>query len=233
MPMRRKLNINNKGQGLVETTLAIGVILIGLGAIMVLTIQNVGANALSSQRIVALNLVREGVDAVRAIRDSNWLKAGNSDSSANWFDGLVPTGIYEGARLLVTPPSGNLPLNLRLEFSPPNASANDRTSADTFYRVYRDTSAMGADKYLWQQLDSPGGDLAYTGYNRMIYIDPVCRTSAASPAVVYDDSVDCKEVNEEKVGIRVTIEVSWVPAGSLGSSSRKKISAVEYLYNWK
>lgn len=75
------------GQGLLEATLAIGMILIGLGAVLTLTIQNVSATASSSQRLVAAQLAREGIEAVRDLRDSNWLAANNKKPAQLWDDG--------------------------------------------------------------------------------------------------------------------------------------------------
>ncbi|MBI2636905.1 MAG: hypothetical protein HYW81_01805, partial [Parcubacteria group bacterium] len=64
---------HQQGQGLLETIVALGIIVSGVVGMLNLTISNQTATEDSSERLVATNLAREGVEVVRNIRDSNWL----------------------------------------------------------------------------------------------------------------------------------------------------------------
>lgn len=81
-------------QTLLEAVLAIGVILVSVFASTTLIITTISAGQSSEDKIVAGNLAREGIEIVRGIRDSNWIKrtqnvAGTS-TFVNWDEGLLP-----------------------------------------------------------------------------------------------------------------------------------------------
>ena len=69
-----KKNINNRGETILETVIAMGILAIGVtiaSAIIGSSIRNMNA---SKNRIIAVNIAREGIEAMRNIRDTNWLK---------------------------------------------------------------------------------------------------------------------------------------------------------------
>ena len=70
----RKLNKNNKGFTLLETIVAVGVIVVGLVAALVLINSSLFYVSLIKDRLVAANLNSEGLEVVRNIRDNNWLQ---------------------------------------------------------------------------------------------------------------------------------------------------------------
>jgi type II secretory pathway pseudopilin PulG len=94
---------NNKGETLAETIIALSVLVIAItiaSAIIMNSIRNIG-NAKS--RVIAVNLAREGVEAVRNIRDTNWLfysdrrrQCWNHDPGVASCDGSTPIqpGVY-------------------------------------------------------------------------------------------------------------------------------------------
>ena len=71
------------GQSLIETIVAIFVLTTALTTGLGLAIYSFTTTSLSQNEIIASNLAREGVEVVRAMRDSNWLagdvKGGNWD----------------------------------------------------------------------------------------------------------------------------------------------------------
>jgi len=213
-----------RGQGLLEAILAIGMILVGLGAILTFTLKNIAAAADSGQRIVAANLAREGIDVVRAIRDSNWLAGSNSDPSRLWDDDLQPT---QGAALdFVLPTSASVPAEWAVVY------LNSRDVDDVAYALYRH-----AQDYDWRQFPSgapdpnistPEPNYIKTGYKRILLLDPVCDTGSI---VVEEAVADC--TSGTKIGIRVTATVSWASSGFFGGIERRELSLVEYLYNWR
>lgn len=62
-----------KGQGLLETIVAIGVIVTGLVSVMTLVISNLTGAREAALRYQAVNLAREGIEMVRNARDTGWL----------------------------------------------------------------------------------------------------------------------------------------------------------------
>ena len=87
---------------MVELIVAIAVIEIGIFSVWSLFLVNFNAEREAEMRIVGVNLAREGVEAVKNIRDSNWLKnAKNSvvvpdnPDSAIWpWDKFLEAGDY-------------------------------------------------------------------------------------------------------------------------------------------
>lgn len=78
-----KLIQNNKGFTLLETIVAVGVIMIGLMAVLVLANNSLSFVSLIKDRLVAVNLTSEGLEVARNIRDNNWLQ------SLAWNSGLA------------------------------------------------------------------------------------------------------------------------------------------------
>lgn len=65
------------GESLAESILALSVLAIGMtlsGVVMATSLRNVGS---SRERMIAVNIAREGIEAVKNIRDTNWLKFSN------------------------------------------------------------------------------------------------------------------------------------------------------------
>lgn len=73
--MRRKYASKNKqlGQTLIETLVAIFVLIIGLISALSLAIYSFRSSDTSTKQIVATALAREAVEGVKNIRDNNWL----------------------------------------------------------------------------------------------------------------------------------------------------------------
>lgn len=69
---------NKKGQGLIETVVAIGVITTGLFSVITLVISNLTTQREAAMRYQAINLAREGLELTRNLRDSNWLQGNDS-----------------------------------------------------------------------------------------------------------------------------------------------------------
>ncbi len=80
-----ELKKSNRGFSLLDVIFATGIIVIGLFAVISLLQYMVFVGRLNTDKFVATNLAQEGIEVVRAIRDSNWA-AGRS-----WNDGFPPS----------------------------------------------------------------------------------------------------------------------------------------------
>ncbi|MBU4331507.1 hypothetical protein KKD19_03555 [Patescibacteria group bacterium] len=74
---------SESGQTIVELVVALGVLVVGVLAVLTLTISSQTAIAVSTGHLFASNLAREGIETARAIRDTNWLEADD------WDGGLI------------------------------------------------------------------------------------------------------------------------------------------------
>ncbi|MBU1131852.1 type II secretion system GspH family protein [Patescibacteria group bacterium] len=91
---------NEKGQTLLEAMLAVTVISIVLVGFLSRSSFNYAVSRETFDRNIAVNLARESIEAVRSIRDSNWLKGCPDPSGSNcfsWNSGLLPAGNHLAA----------------------------------------------------------------------------------------------------------------------------------------
>jgi prepilin-type N-terminal cleavage/methylation domain-containing protein len=88
--------INSKGFSLLEVMLALGVITIGLMGVSSLVLQNIQAQDINKNYLIASMLAQEGIELVRNIRDTNFL-LGNDWKSGKV--GLPNTNIIRGASI--------------------------------------------------------------------------------------------------------------------------------------
>ncbi|MBI4276325.1 hypothetical protein HY629_00605 [Candidatus Uhrbacteria bacterium] len=79
-----------RGQGLLETTIAIGILSVGVLSILSLGASQLKAIRAAEDRLVAGELAREGMEIVRSVRDSNWLAGGTT----LWTQGWAADGPY-------------------------------------------------------------------------------------------------------------------------------------------
>ncbi|MFH1990402.1 MAG: prepilin-type N-terminal cleavage/methylation domain-containing protein [Patescibacteria group bacterium] len=86
----RKLDKNNRGLTLLETIVAVGLIVVGLVAALSLITTSLFYVSNIYDRLVAANLTVEGIEVVRNIRDNNWLQ------NRVWNSGLAD-GDYQAA----------------------------------------------------------------------------------------------------------------------------------------
>jgi type II secretory pathway pseudopilin PulG len=87
--MKLKKFFNNSGISILEVVVAILIITIGLVGVMSLVIQNIQAQYINKNILIASGLAQEGLELVRNIRDLNWLTPGNA-----WDQSIVADGTY-------------------------------------------------------------------------------------------------------------------------------------------
>lgn len=174
------------GQGLIEMVVAMAVILTGIIGAVALTISNLSGVGESGTRIVASNLAREGIEIVRNIRDTDWLK------NQTWDIGLENGNDYTAIAIL-NPTANKWGLN----FAPESID-------DPEARLYRDNGV-----YV-QNIITPPGTL--TIYFRLLFLDEICKNNISLAEVIRTSGDSCL-VSETKVGIRIKSEVKWTESG--------------------
>ena len=102
MRILRIANKNHNGFTLIETIVAVGVITIGLISALALITNSLFYVSNINDRLIAANLVAEGLEVVRNIRDNNWLQ------SLPWNNGLA-NGDYQTSynSIALSPYTGN------------------------------------------------------------------------------------------------------------------------------
>lgn len=69
---------NNFGISILEVVVAILIITMGMVGVLSLVIQNIEAQYINKNVLIASGLAQEGLELVRNVRDTNWLAPGNN-----------------------------------------------------------------------------------------------------------------------------------------------------------
>ena len=69
----QKNKLNNKGFSILEASVVMGVVSIGLLGVFSLVLQNIQVQKVNKNMLVASMLAQEGLELVRNIRDDNWI----------------------------------------------------------------------------------------------------------------------------------------------------------------
>lgn len=193
---------------MLEAIIASGIIATAVASALTLTTSSISAEKDSETLLVAGNFAREGIEAVRSLRDSNWL------AGVAWDDGLHSGSDYSG--IPVFAPAAN---TWSINFAP--TAVTDATT-----RLYRYTTGSGnAVVGLFVQGTSQPPNTTGTLFNRIVILDALCDDGAGS-YVIRTSGTDCG--GQEKIGIRVTSRVRWATAGRT-----KNVDMEERMFNWR
>ncbi|MCX6813273.1 MAG: hypothetical protein NTV77_02180 [Candidatus Azambacteria bacterium] len=99
-----KLNKNMAGFTLMETIVAVGLIVVGLVAALALITTSLFYVSNIQDRLAAANLMAEGIEVVRNIRDNNWIQ------NLSWNDGLANGDYQTSYNSTALSPYGGNPL---------------------------------------------------------------------------------------------------------------------------
>ncbi len=214
----------NFGFTILELLLALSVLSVGIMAAFTLSISNLQTAKNNYQRILAVNLAREGIEIVRNIRDTNWLKidknvadcdnfAGNGIEACTWDFGLdreYSAVDYLSPYLLMT-----------------------HGGVDTVEECYADDDcALKIDNNMYVN----GQNGSMSNMARLVHLQAICFDYDQDAYMSYEEgssyvSLDlvCDDLDYEiMVGLRVTAEVYWISNGQPHT-----VELVEDLYNWR
>lgn len=193
------------GQGLLEAVVAIGIIITGLLAILTLTTANIMTAGEASSHLLANNLAREGIEAVRVIRDSSWLENPNQ----SWY-GLMSATNDLTAIAVLNPSSFEWSLDFQVN------NLTDQPAA-----IWRDPNNIF--RQSWESM--PAGSQK-SKFSRLLTIYPICRAPAPSLQEIINQGT-C-QVGWSQIGVRVVSAVGYNERG------RSHVLYLEdLLYNWR
>ncbi|MBI2482633.1 hypothetical protein HYV74_00465 [Candidatus Uhrbacteria bacterium] len=195
------------GQGLLETTIAIGIIMTGLFAALTLVMANVRGSDAAALRFGAVQAAREGVEIARAIRDANWLAG-----SVSWDQGMTGSGDQQYIAVAVLDTETQV---WRFEYVHEDFT---QPAARLVRRV------EGASPFWTQGVTSEA--VEWSPYRRLIALYPICADGSIVRSGVPCDGA--QDVPGPKVGVRVQSVVHWEHRGRL-----EEAVAEEDLYNWR
>lgn len=200
-----KIFKNIQGQGLIETLIAIFIIMMGLVATIEVARTSLIGHQEANTRVVATNLAREAVEVIHNIRDSNWL------DKKSWENGLSdPVGGHIGVPVLDY---------FNNEWSIDYTAA---TFADEITKVYRFTSGSYNGLFIQQSLGPPVNS-EITMFKRLVKLKSICYDNGAQ---TIEDSDSC--FVGDKIGVRIVVEVRWQERGR-----PHDLTVEDSVYNWK
>lgn len=194
---------NRSGQSLVELIVAIAVIEVGIFAVWSLFLVNFNAEREAEMRIVGVNLAREGVEVIKNIRDSNWIKNSNNEETAGkiWsWDQNLANGDY------VVDYDSDQPIEL--------SEGNDQlyVAPNGFYTHVAEDNVI-------------------TPFKRQVLLKDICCLDSdenlkcdGNDYAVLNDAGTCSL----KIGINIVSKATWIISGG----SRQAV-VEDNIYNWK
>ncbi len=121
----QKMQHTQDGQTLIETMVAIFILVTGIVAALGLSIFAFNTSNNVTQQIIATGLAREGIEAVKNIRDTNWLQQTTIDANCYNYVNTSANDAkcyrnWETQWINISPPSGSKPYALSIDPTDPN-----------------------------------------------------------------------------------------------------------------
>jgi len=204
---------NRVGQSMIEAIVAVAIIGIALVGFLSQSTYNYLAVSESFTRNIASNLAREGVEVVRNMRDTNWLKGcPNPEKPAEcfvWNSGFSHNMEYSAVAILDVDAH-----QWSLSFV---NKAFDACVADETCRLYKNQSGIHTASPV---------NAEPSIYYRQLELRPICADETACGGDgVCQSGEKCPGA---QIGVEVAARVGW----KKGADWRSEM-AVERLYNWK
>lgn len=218
-----KNKLNNFGFTILEMLLALSVLSVGIMTAFTLSLSNLQTTKDNYNRILAINLAREGLEIVRNLRDTNWLKmdknladcdedASNGQAPCSWdfgFDDPFVIVRYGSPRFTKIA----------------DANTAEECFNDGLCKITENASG------LYEH-----GEAIEKNMSRLVMLQAICFDADQDQATMYTDGpteistdLNCSDPSfEEKIGFRVSVQMYWESGGRAHS-----IDLVEDLYNWR
>ena len=185
--------------------MAITVIITAISSSLALIQSSITATRVGGQQVVAANLAREGLEVVRALRDTNWLKG------QSFQVGLVDGGGNKTARPILDPVGGGWSLS----FEP-----SSLTAANAAIYLMPDG--------VYRQADAQPPASSVSQYVRVLTLQHICRDDGTGTERLVGGTVTCLG-SETLAGLSVFSTVRW--RGVAGQF--QTLTAEERFYDWR
>lgn len=206
--MSNKIAANRRGQGLLETIVAFSLLITGIVTLMTLVISASIGRMANEKQTVAVNLAREGIEAVISSRNDNWIN--NLPFDAGYDYGTD----YTYAPLLNA-------WDVEWALCPDLETINDAEA-----KVFRFNDSGSFPGLMYQVVGgTPDPNSEDSGYRRMLTLDRICYDGATETVVA--SGTECVST-PGKIGVRVTALVQWTEKNGIHT-----VSAVENIYDWR
>ena len=150
--------LNKKSQSLIESVVAISIVVIAVIGTMSVGLTSVSLGGQSEERVVAINLAREGIEIVSATRNSNLL-----DPAQSWPYGLTNGSYRVGfnpAGLVAPPTSTAIPGGV----SDVESCTNCRLCRDANYEYYYHNNSCPTWSPFYRLVTIENIDNSYVDY---------------------------------------------------------------------
>lgn len=235
-----KINKKQQGQTLIETLAAIFVLAMGITAVVGLATFTLSSSSNVTKQVIGVGLARQGIEAVKNMRDTNWLQQGAPDTDCYNFknqegtDSCFRNWLNSSSGYMLAPsPSNSFTLSL----------VPDPTD---------ETFPNSSDIKFWHLL-SPDPTYGYTLFyyplnsSSIYFYDPFNRAGKQKPSGYYRSITITQEssptpFDQDGVGpvMRVVSQVWWndkkcpvASAFAYPSSGSCRITLETLLTNWK
>lgn len=222
-----------------ELIIAMGVIIVGLLTVVGLIARSISVGALSKNEVIALGLAQEGIEAVRAIRDSNGLEieAGKRPASewnfnlsksigANTFDYTgIPWVTYD----FEANPADLVRSVWVIEFGGGGTTINSLDDEAT--RVLRYEEGQPDAGLFFQDGSAPqGGVKEDTGFRRLVSLEPICDVGGVPTLLGAPDLSNAGGCASQTMGYRIYSTVRWKDQVK---ETPEEITLTHDIYNWR
>ena len=190
--------------------MALGIVVTAVSSALTLVTVSVKAEKESELGIVAANLAREGIEAVRAMRDSNWLA-----------DQVFDSGIADPARCTAIPvfdPSGQTSGFWSLDYA--TTGFGDLSSTVWRYTSSPNDATLG----LYVQAPNKPPDTEATVFKRYLTISSVCADASGNETTTFGPCA----ATSHKIGMKVEVSVRWNVV-----NKQRNLKLEEWLYDWR
>jgi len=173
-----------RGQSFIEAIVAITIIVTSVTSSLAIVQSSVTSARISGSQVIAAGLVREGLEVVRSVRDTNWL------SNRSFEVGLIQ-GSIKTARPFLNIADGTWSIN----FS--TFGINDEVA-----RMY----ILNQGAYV--HANTQPGNSSKSQFYRILTIDHICRDDSSGVERIVTGVTTCLP-GETLVGLAVTSQVSF------------------------
>jgi len=225
-----------KGTTLIELVIALGIIITGLLTVVGLIARSIDVGTKSRNEIVALGLAQEGIEAARAIRDSNSLAIEAGDSSVTaWNMSLsaLSGAVYDYTGVPVVDynytafPGNVIDGPWKVDFSV-------NTIADTGAQLMQHGGGGAYDGLFFQDPTVAPNNVTIfsTEYSRLLTLEPICESGqylTVELDIAEQDLSSADVCPNSQIGVHIISLVSW-PAQN-GNSETVRLT--HDIYDWR